>query len=698
MYLAHKDGEIVNVGGLQCNLSPVGYGIREERDIKGVSTFWLEKTDIIKRSKNPKLQCWERQPIPQWYLDKRTEEAMVQEYDPKHCDEACEAYRRVEWKRRMLGVWFWNKGRLVYITGLHYMYIQYWTLPDIGHPDYRKCDRLFFYFLQYCIEDPDCLGMLNVAKRKSGKTARSGIFIFEYISRTEKTHGGIQSKTDTDAIEIFAKAVVSPWRELPDFFRPIYDTMGGDNPDTVLTFKAPSRKGKNAGAKVIQMQFLSQSQMGLQVDKPLGSWIDQKARGAGAYDGPHLHRYVSDEAGKLKDVDINKRHGVVKLCSYVNGKHIGKHLYTTTVEEIEDGGGRFKKLWDTSDHNAKSGARMTASQLYRYFEPSYTIDEVDIYGDTNEMANIRRHEEERATSKANDTREEYFGVIRRNAFTIEEAFKFSSKTGLYDTEKLYDRIDALLIYQGLERGNLKWKNNEPLTEVEWQKNSNGRWLICKDFDSHKMGGFVFNNVIKRGNKFYPQNKNVCSIGIDPFSHSETQDTRRSLGAALAKRKYDPTKLDDPFNDAFFLLYHSRPATTPLFHEDMLMMCWWLGCEALLENNKPAMIDYFESENKNCGEFLMQLSDYTGKGIPGNDKTAERIVDLTETYIFENLGKMYFSLVCQQWVDFDFHNRTAFDVAMAAGYTLIGDHRNTYKTVKNVTKVESLFKKHKINVA
>jgi len=685
----------VNVGGLECNLPPVGYGIREQRDIKGVSTFWLEKTDIIKRSKKDKDQYWERQPIPQWYIDKRVEEEMVQEYDPTHFDEACEAYRRVEWKRRMLGVWFWNKGRPVYITGMHYMYIQYWTLPDIGHPDYRKCDRLFFYFLQYCIEDPDCLGMLNVAKRKSGKTARSGIFLYEFISRTEKTHGGIQSKTDPDAVELFAKAIVGPWGELPDFFRPIYDTLAGDQPDKKLSFFKPSRKGVKAGAKVIKRQFLGKPEFGLETTKDLKSWIDFKSRVAGAYDGPHLHRYVSDEAGKLKDVDINKRHGVVKLCTYVNGKHIGKHLYTTTVEEIEDGGAKFKKLWDTSDHTAKNGSRLTGSHLYRYFEPSYTIDEVDKYGDTDELANIKRHEEERATSKIQDTREEYFGVIRRNAFTIDEAFKFSSKTGLYDTEKLYDRIDALELYRGLERGNLKWKNNEPFTEVEWQKNSNGRWLICKDFDQHKSFGFVFNNVEKRGNQYYPKNKNVCTIGIDPFSHSTTQDGKRSMGAALAKRKYDPTKIDDPFNDAFFLLYHGRPATVPLFNMDMLMTCWWLGCEALLENNKPAMIDDFNSETMNCGNFLMQLSDYNGKGIPGNDKTAERIVDLTETYIFENLEKVFFAALCKDWVDFDFDNRTKSDIAMAAGYTLIGDHKNTYKIVKNTTKIESLFKKHKI---
>jgi hypothetical protein len=526
-------------------------------------------------------------------------------------------------------------------------------------------------------------------------TARSGIFLYEFISRQTRVHGGIQSKSDGDAAEVFAKAVIQPWRELPHFFRPIYDTLGGDNPDKGIKFFAPSKKGVNATTVSNQHQFVWQENFSLESKKPLASWIDFKARGALAYDGPHLHRYVSDECGKLRDVDINKRHNVVKFCSYVNGRHIGKHLYTTTVEEIEDGGDRFKKLWDMSDHTTANGST-TPSGLYRYFEPAYTIDEVDIYGFTDENANRKRHEEERAKAKAFGSQADYYGIVRRNAFTIEEAFKFSNQEGLYDTPRLYDRIDALEIYTGvLEKGNFVWKGGVQDTTVIWEKNSSGRWTICWKFPEDKESKLFANNVTRMGNVFVPNNKTEFVIGSDPFSHNVVVDDRRkSLAAALVKRKNDPT-VKDEFNDAFVCLYHSRPPTVTMYHEDMIKMAVFYGCQILFENNKNNWEEYFKM--RGYERFLMKLPDYTGYGIPGNDKTAERIVDLTEEYINNNLHRVFFASMMRQWIQFDFHKRTAFDIAMAAGYTLIADHKNLYKKMGDdkTIRLDTIFKLHKI---
>ena len=678
MVVAHKDGELAEVGGLRCHLPPVGYGMREERQKDGRHLYKLEPTETIKRHASTKLQYWEAEPLPEWYVQRREQEEMMQENMPTYKDDQLEAYRKREWDRRHRGVWFWNRGRPVYLTGMHYFYLNWWKI-DSNPPSYRECDRLFFYFLQYCIEDENCLGMLSVAKRRSGKTMRSGVFTYEYVSRIENAHGGIQSKTDSDAVEVFGKAIVTPWADLPHFFRPIYDTIGGDRPSKVMRFFSPSRKGANA-------------KQGKE-DGELRSWIDTESRNALAYDGKALHRYVSDECGKLKDVDINKRHDVVRFCSTVNGRFIGKHLYTTTVEEIEDGGGKFKKLWDGSDHTIKKNNERTKTGLYRYFEPSYTIGDVDIYGFTNETENIKYHTKEREAYK--DDREAYFGIIRRNAFTIEEAFKFSNKTGQYDTEQLYDRIEALELYSGtLEKGNFVWENSEPDSKVIWERSNNGRWTVCWKMPETDGSGFESNKVLKRGNQFIPMGKNDFVLGCDPFSHSETQDSRKSLGAAFVKRRFDPTREDDPMNDAFVCMYHSRPATVTIFHEDMLKMCVYYGCQMLLENNKNAALEYFKLRGYEA--FLMKLAGYNEYGIPGNNSTAERIVDLTEEYINHFLKKIFFRQLLRQWIDFDFNNRTPSDLAMAAGYTLIADHKRTYKTLNTTsTPIESIFTMHKI---
>ena len=48
-----------------------------------------------------------------------------------------------EFKRREEGFWFMNNNKPTYITGTHYMYLQ-WSKIDVGAPDFREANRLFW--------------------------------------------------------------------------------------------------------------------------------------------------------------------------------------------------------------------------------------------------------------------------------------------------------------------------------------------------------------------------------------------------------------------------------------------------------------------------------------------------------------------------------------------------------------------------
>ena len=54
-----------------------------------------------------------------------------------------------EFRRRDEGFWFTNNGKPTYITGSHYMYLQ-WSKIDVGAPDFREANRLFFIFWEAC--------------------------------------------------------------------------------------------------------------------------------------------------------------------------------------------------------------------------------------------------------------------------------------------------------------------------------------------------------------------------------------------------------------------------------------------------------------------------------------------------------------------------------------------------------------------
>ena len=50
-----------------------------------------------------------------------------------------------EFKYRDEGFWFYNNNKPTYLTGTHYMYLQ-WSKIDVGAPDFREANRLFYIF------------------------------------------------------------------------------------------------------------------------------------------------------------------------------------------------------------------------------------------------------------------------------------------------------------------------------------------------------------------------------------------------------------------------------------------------------------------------------------------------------------------------------------------------------------------------
>ena len=64
-----------------------------------------------------------------------------------------------EFNRRDKGFWFMSKGKPTYIVGTHYMYLQ-WSKIDVGAPDFREANRLFFIFWEAC--KADVLSLIHI--------------------------------------------------------------------------------------------------------------------------------------------------------------------------------------------------------------------------------------------------------------------------------------------------------------------------------------------------------------------------------------------------------------------------------------------------------------------------------------------------------------------------------------------------------
>jgi hypothetical protein len=249
--------------------------------------------------------------------------------------------------------------------------------------DLRVPDRDLFYVVAYCMEDPDCLGINELTKRKNGKTARVGCWGYERVSRLNNHHGALQSKSDDDAEDAFKKAIIHPWQKLPDFFRPRYDLMKGEEPSE-LRFFATARRGSKA------------EEEDNSIEEPLDSFFDYFPSGESAADGPEIHTYIADEAGKTKKpVSIKERQNVVRYCTEIDYEMKGKHWQTTTVEpdKGEPENYEFQEVTANSNPLVRDANNRTGTGLYTYCLPAqkgmYLNKEFAKYGFPDEAANLK---------------------------------------------------------------------------------------------------------------------------------------------------------------------------------------------------------------------------------------------------------------------------------------------------------------------
>lgn len=649
MYYKVKDGSSEIIKEYECQLPPVGYG-------KNRLTGKIEHIGVVKRSIKKEEQYWQRVELPIDWDKKCKVEALGQKDDDEYFDPELEKTRNKHWQYRLCGMWFMINGKEVYITGSYYFYLNYCQL-DIGYPAYRDTDRQFFYVWEFCVEDPRCAGLCNIERRRTGKTFKSGSIILDRTSMLKNHHAGIQSKTSSDSKQVFLKAVVTFFKKIPNFFRPVFDQSKGVTPTSELRFFQTVVKGKKAE------QILDQPE--------LESWVDHGSSDIYHYDGSKLNTYVMDEFGKTVECSVWDRWNVVRFCLDQDGEWCGRALLTSTIEDLDNKTDDAKRLWQASDPKVRDANGRTQSGLYRFFLPAYETTYFDKYG----LPLIDKAKEFYLNQRAglvNDSRA-LSSVIRKAAFSIEEAFRIDGDTCLYDAMKLNEQLDYVSWRDGLtERGSFVWKNGERFTEVEWKKDRAGRFEICWLFD--KPG--ESNKVIKQGDKYYPKNNYQFACGCDPFKFNKVADSRRSDCAAFIYKKFGVD--NDPYNEAFVCKYKFRAATTAIQYEDIVKMCWYYGCQVLFERNVDNWREWFQSNHLEGFLAKLPFEDDYGLYCDGHGKVIQLLCDYTESYIEDNIKKVFYKDLIQDWLEFKVENTTAYDCAMAAGYTLVAAKNKKFR--------------------
>jgi hypothetical protein len=648
MYEKIEGGSVVDIQGLKCNLPPEGY-------VFNIITKQVEFRGVYKRSEVESEQYWKRISLPDWYQDtmKKWDEFDKKKKDDEveFYDERLEDYKKQEWDRRLNGFWYMNNGIPTYLTGLHYLYLQWWPI-DIGYPKFRMPDLEKFYFMDYCIQDPLCMGMLEVTKRRFGKSFVAGLFVSEYITRTKMTNGGIQSKTGSDAKKFFAKTVVNPFRRLPKFFRPEYDMSLGVNPKTEMRFQKTNVRGKKAEDSVDKDE--------------LGSIIDHQSADTVAYDGQKLHRYVADECGKTTEVNVYDRHEVVRYCLLDDeGKIIGKALYTTTVEKLtteKDGvQDAFKLLWEESNQDKRQDNGTTSSGLYRFFMSAKRTRNFDDFGFPDENKTLDQILADRETVKNNPRA--LSARVRKEPLTIDEAFSTDSDKCIFNVMNIGAREQYLKENPVLKRHIIFYRDIDQT--VRWRnindKEEDFHWVITQFPKPGEENKHTFDVKTRK-----PGRVSDGAIAIDGYSNSQG-GKYGSKASAWIGRRYDLLN-PETTGKAIGHLY-GRPQIKETLHEQVLLAAEFYGYQAWYEHNSDDYLSYFRDRGRvgYLGSYPLSTIDPSKresaerhKGFPTTPFSLTKQTDVGIMYFESHIDSIDFENLLEDAKKFDPNNRTDFD--------------------------------------
>jgi len=556
------------------------------------------------------------------------------------------AFIRKVWYHRIYGYWFFNDGKPTYISGRHFMFLNFYYSPDIkindSYPEYRDRHRREYLFREYLrtttetfkkrdkygfgIPDEDGVfeiekigirlfwGDIHPKNRRNGSSIEAISDMTEDAERGRGIYSTIVSKDGQSTEDHWEKRLMPFWMNRPLFIRPTWD--GGSRP-AIIKYKTP----RNVFGEI-----------------SLDSVIDYvDSAGEVKKDGDKINgMLVADEEGKTeKGIDVLKRWSVYRRAMAVGPTILGYSSHISTVEEMGEGASAFLHMMELSNFYQRDDHGQTMSGLAMMFFPAFDGQEgfIDKFGmsvinnpterqvglrPTADFARIRKgakqwQQEERDSYLKQGTpaaMQEYRQYVKKFPWRSSECWYGTAGNIGWDLEAVDKRAaEARKLDSrgglGVVRGNFEWLNGKKDTEVEFRIDPDGKFQVDYNFlmrmieqgqTNKKQSNFFFNIETGMHEKVWePVNKTRLVCGVDPFEFSSKRDAqlreaqrRKSDGGIGMLWNFDPSvdMSDNPeeWESKRFVIYARYRCEQDEFDEDVLMACVFMGSMCYPEQN------------------------------------------------------------------------------------------------------------------
>lgn len=647
---------------------------------------------------------------------------------------------RKVWWHRVHGYWFFNNGKPTYITGWHFMYLNFWTMPTHdgkNRPEYRDRDRKEFLFHKYAYEttetfarldeqgwaipNPDgtyemkdlgrriCVGVVQPKNRRSGNTNKGLNMGLEITSRTISTDGmGIMSYTGENAGEAFAMKLMPAYEEWPIWMKPMtISTRASDE----IRFDVP----KN--------EYVAK---GLKTKIGYASTANPKF-----YDSKKLVFALLDEEGKDNENEILKRWDVVKnTLGQGNMRLIHGYAYhPSTVDEIYDGAFDYRFLADNSNFYRRIDATgQTFSSMFRLFMPATEglDDFIDSYGYSVEKEVLPYQRDEGFRETAYDYLQGRRDILLRDN-TVESMRAYREEKKLFpmkyadcwlgeagdigfDIEKIDARLAELRRHDDSLRGNFEWVDDVFGGEVKWVDDmEKGRFQLgmhpAINHRNKKVLVMHYSTIENRMVPMYrPDNPGVFILGADPFRFTNKNEanikakktgsrSRLSDGGIAVLWNYDPN-IDHGRPKTswesykFVLSYRYRARNSDEYNEDVLKAAIYFGAMVYPEVNAESTWEYF-IRTKFGGYLLYDIDPVSGRqrekpGVFSLDTNKQTLFNGLRDYIDTRCHVEMFSDFLQECKDINgMEEMRSYDRLTAHGLCLMGSKSTYVNRIKDV---------------